>query len=128
MMDCKKTKYATEKDAKADIDRFRATSTRSTIPIRSYHCGDCGAWHVTSKTPLLVQNLNSALKKITELEAEIENLKSKTGLKERIAVKIDERVAGLQKRDKKQQELIKKLRNDYNTILGKMFALEKQKT
>ena len=71
---CNKTKYATEDAANKDIQRIKKTSTRSTIPIRSYYCGDCTAWHLTSKEPHLVTQLKSVSKELEDLKSDYKRL------------------------------------------------------
>lgn len=72
--ECNKTKYATEDAANKDIQRIKKTSTRSTIPIRSYYCGDCTAWHITSKEPHLVTQLKAISKELEDLKSDYKRL------------------------------------------------------
>jgi len=47
---CKETPFPTEKDAKYELRRIRNTKDADgKIPVRTYECKICSAWHLTSK-------------------------------------------------------------------------------
>jgi len=45
-----KAKYSTKAGADKTIRRLKMKSRRQIIPKRSYHCRDCGGWHITSQS------------------------------------------------------------------------------
>lgn len=69
--DCKKTKFATEKDAEYFIKKLKATSIRHEKPTRSYLCPFCMLWHLTSKTKEEVDVVNKLKAKIEKLSADL---------------------------------------------------------
>lgn len=44
-----KTIFATEKDAKAQLNKIANVEQDNKKPIRTYQCQHCGQWHLTSK-------------------------------------------------------------------------------
>jgi hypothetical protein len=45
-----KAQYSTKAAADKTIRRLKMKSRRQIIPKRSYHCRDCGGWHITSQS------------------------------------------------------------------------------
>lgn len=45
---CEKVQYPTQKAAKAELKRIAAREQQHRKPTRTYECGKCGAWHLTS--------------------------------------------------------------------------------
>mgnify|MGYP001446864613 CR=1 FL=1 len=43
-----KTSYGSYRKAKQDMRLIRAQSKKSEVPVRTYKCGKCGNWHLTS--------------------------------------------------------------------------------
>jgi hypothetical protein len=44
-----KFRYRDEPQARADLARIRAASTRTKVPVRAYFCLACNGWHLTSE-------------------------------------------------------------------------------
>lgn len=127
---CGKALYADEKSALEHINLIKNKSTRSTIPIRPYFCIPCNGWHITSKADKYDQYLN----KIKELELKVEELQkeinrlanSKLTSQEKIAIRADDRLKELKKRNQVLNEEIRKCKSDNNTLIMKNIALEKK--
>lgn len=131
---CKKTRYASEKDANDDIARIRAKSKRETVPIRSYRCNLCGFWHLTSR--------EDYREKINDLQKEIENLKSENsrlkselelvtkGIHREVTLELrrDDRIKQLQITVLNKSKLVKILRKDNRELINKLMVAEKQLT
>ena len=46
---CPKIGFYSKKLANAELKRFQSTIKTGVVPVRSYECEICGAWHHTSK-------------------------------------------------------------------------------
>ena len=69
--DCKKTKFATEKDAEFFINKLKTTSVRHEKPTRSYLCPYCFLWHLTSKTKEEFDAVVTLKEKINKLSTDL---------------------------------------------------------
>jgi len=139
--ECHKTKYANEAEANKDVERIKKTSTRSSVPIRSYYCQSCSGWHLTSKEPHLVTKIKEATKEIDSLKAEIKRLTSETKtltaenkvLRDRNSqeatkfVRRDQEVITLNQTILAKNKLIKNLMNDNSGLISKIIALRKNR-
>lgn len=82
-LNCSKTKFSTEENAKFYVEKLKKTSTRNKVPIRTYLCEHCLQWHLTSanneetrieKYKAEIKRLGAEIHKLTEI---ISKLKSK---------------------------------------------------
>lgn len=46
---CSKIGFYSKKLANAELKRFQETIKTGVVPVRSYECEICGAWHHTSR-------------------------------------------------------------------------------
>jgi hypothetical protein len=112
-MECKKVKFATEKDCNEHIKRLKKTSTREVKPIRGYLCPYCNTWHLTSRETfesIKIKELNIT---ISELKVTINELKVKINLLEG---KNNKEINKELKRDERITELVKCIGSKNNTI------------
>ena len=67
---CKKVYFATQKDADEYISKLQKTSKREKVPVNSYLCERCKAWHLTSwSTPdvkKVIEDINSDINTIID--------------------------------------------------------------
>ena len=82
---CKKVKFATEKDCNFYIEKLKKTSERSKLPTGSYLCNKCLCWHLTSRTD---KDLS-----------EIKKLKEIIKLKNILITQLNQRINKLRKND-----------------------------
>ena len=139
IINCTKTKFATEKDAQFYINKIKKKSTRAVIPTRAYLCR-CGTWHLTSKKDFVVEN-NTLLLRIVELEEQVKNLtKQVSNLKEdnislrsgsnkelSLAVKTDDRVKKLNDTLAINKSTLNILRKSNSELITRLVQLEKEK-
>lgn len=81
-MECSKVKYASKSMADDDIIRIARKSKREIVPIRSYLCGKCGGWHLTSRQDMfrLSEKEKMENKKIAELTEQVRKLKEENSM------------------------------------------------
>lgn len=127
-MICNKVKYSTVDFALQDIKRISKSSTRENIPVRTYFCIKCGAYHLTSKEDLnAYYSLVNALKEENErLLNEIKLLKNKSNKEDNLAIKKDDRVKILNKTIINKDALIKRIRKDNEELIIRMNQLTKK--
>lgn len=138
---CHKTKYANEAEANKDVDRIKKTSTRSSVPIRSYYCQICSGWHLTSQEPHIVAKLKLVAKELETAKAEnkrqateIKNLanENKT-LRDRNSqeatkfVRRDQEIISLNQTLLTKNKFIKTLMNDNSGLISKIIVLRKNR-
>lgn len=46
---CGKRRYRDHAEAIAALRLVRSDSVRGRVPVRTYECGKCGGWHLTSQ-------------------------------------------------------------------------------
>lgn len=132
-IECKKAKFATEKDADFFIQKLKATSKRAKIPTSSYFCQRCTSWHLTS----LKQN---EWKEAVSLKKQLESLKlahkeEVKVLKEQISllkqentkeVNVDSRIKKMNNTLLEKLKTINRLRQDNKDLISKNIQLEKR--
>lgn len=86
---CNKTYFSDEKQAQIYIDKLANTSTRKSVPVRSYLCSKCSCWHLTSKGDNNI--VRNTFARVEELEIEsqkkdelISELQKKLSIKESV--------------------------------------------
>lgn len=130
---CKKTAYSSEKFAEDHIMRLAKTSVRSRIPVRSYYCGTCGFWHITSqnsKKDERIKELEEEIKKIRiEYEAEIQKLKIENNFLKikkqnefEKEINLDERVKKLQQTINDKNKTISRQKLDISSLVSQINA------
>lgn len=125
-MTCKKTKYSTQQFALDDIERIRKTSNRDVVPAREYWCTECKCWHLTSKPDYKDKLVEILRNEINVLKRQLEEYKNEESADMRAKVKIAERVQALTKCNKRQQQEIKKLRQDNSNHITQLCQLHKE--
>lgn len=61
VIECKKVKFSDQNQAEAYIKKLKNSSTREIIPVITYLCTTCLAWHLTSR-------ISHEMEKIKQLE------------------------------------------------------------
>lgn len=82
---CKKTSFPDEKTANYYLDKIKKSSRRSKVPVYSYLCSKCFAWHLTSwEQPDIIkmfEELNQFVDECNEwIDTEIEAFKTGVNL------------------------------------------------
>jgi len=77
MIECTKTKFATQKQADYFINKLQRTSTRQSVPLRSYLCQHCFSWHLSSSeqrvtTQIQLNNCQAEIKEKNQLIQKLE--------------------------------------------------------
>lgn len=77
---CRKSKYRTEQDAIFALNKIKESSNRKCIPIRTYLCGKCHCWHLTSKPNAIELAAENRLLKeqVAELTRKLEKYQDKS--------------------------------------------------
>jgi hypothetical protein len=134
---CVKAKYASERFAMMDVKRIKkrneADGNPRKIPEYAYFCTICNLWHLTKQKQKGDEKSDKAIatleEKIKTLNSEIDALKrlhSKEDKADRVLVKADARVKEIAGQVKKQNEIIKKLREDSEGLICKNIQLQKK--
>ncbi len=123
-MDCKKTKYATEKFALNDLERIRSK---------------CGSWHLTSQPNwnVKIAELEAIIKTLLEekqalvgekntLAEKNKSLESSIQKAEHKQVSSDPRIIALNKTVRKAKDLIRKLRKSNSSLISENLHLKKK--
>lgn len=63
---CKKSRFSTMEKANKKLEEIKAAPTDGPKPIRSYICGDCGSWHLSSHTLAKQLQIEKRLKRAKE--------------------------------------------------------------
>jgi len=88
---CIKTRFSSKEFADQEVKRLKKTSIRDQVPIRSYLCEKCGAWHLTkrmerdalkvielqNKVKLLREQNKNLMQVLSEKNIKIKELKQK---------------------------------------------------
>lgn len=135
-MECNKTSFATLAFANWHIKKIKAKSKKDVIPTRAYKCGQCGAYHLTSKENFLEKNsgleqenliLKTRVKELEELNSLLSNKESNKLVEQNrnLKVKNKELETALTKANKTNKELMQNLvnanlKNNKLILFGKM--------
>jgi len=114
MEECKKTKFASEKEALVRLGKIKNRPQKEVFPIRAYLCR-CLFWHLTSRLDVKdIQKENENLKLVNiKLIEELRTLKSEQNKINSLGVSVNKIVI-------KQKEQIKSLQ----AIIEKMLVFE----
>lgn len=137
-MDCKKTKYGTEKFALNDLERIRNSKVqREKVPVAVYLC-KCGSWHLTSQKNwnVVIAELEAQIKKLLDEKQVLQNEKSELELKnkalqssiqkaEHKQINSDPRIIALNKTVRKAKDLVRKLRKSNSSLISENLHLKK---
>ncbi len=131
-MDCKKTKYATERFALNDLERIRSNKVqRAKVPVAVYLC-KCGSWHLTSQPNwnVKIAELEGIIKTLLEekqaLEEKTKALESSIQKAEHKQVSSDPRIIALNKTLRKAKDLVRKLRKSNSSLISENLHLKKK--
>lgn len=117
---CKKTAYSNEKFAEDHIMRIAKTSVRSRIPVRSYYCGKCGFWHITSQNSKKDEKINELEEEIKKLKNEIKSLQDKNKRELDKEVNADIRIKKMNDTIQEKQKIISKQRLDISNLVSQI--------
>lgn len=126
---CKKVRYATEQFAREDVKRIQKKSTRDKVPYRAYFCDECRAWHLTSQKDWKIEKINVLEEKVKEQQLEIEKLKKITELDrnlEKIPAEADIKEEKLRVKIKRQKKVLNRLRREVGNLTSRNSFLERQ--
>lgn len=130
--ECLKTKFASEDAAKAVIDQIARKNQNRKKPKRSYHCEDCGLWHLTSLPDfdyLLEENKNLK-NQIDELKSQIfamrqeKELTKSEGREFKKEIKKEEMYDQLRAAMNASRKVNKQLNNDKKVLLQSVINLQ----
>jgi len=121
-MECNKTSFATLAFANWHIKKIKKKSKQDVIPTRAYKCGQCGAYHLTSKENFLEKNadleqenlsLKARVKELEELNALLSNKESNKLVEQNTNLKLKKKEleTALIKANKTNKELMQNLIN-----------------
>lgn len=129
-VECKKVKYASQKDAADEIARIRSKSNRSKIPIREYWCKKCGQWHITSQNNFYIEAANEKLKlaedELVKLRAENKLLKSGYLRNVDIEARKDLLLTEYKNQMMAQRAMNKRLKDANHEYIAHIFTLQKK--
>lgn len=125
-MNCAKVKYSSQEFADFAIQQIKKTSKRTKIPIRSYLCHICNAWHLTSRADFKDEKINELNQIIKQLKEEIAILKKQIDKKLNAKVLIDKKVAQQNSQIIQLQGTIRKLQYESKDLINKNIQLQKQ--
>jgi len=132
-MQCRKVKFATEKDVLFHIEKKLKTSKNkdNTKVATPYFCPHCNIWHITSQTSkeveknkVLKEQIKNLQQQLIERDETIKKLNSKTSKEDKREIKRDSRIQQLNLAIRKQKDIIQTLRDDNKELIGKMARLE----